>query len=130
MTDISQIALEFCREVLGWSDASAEFAVDGVIWNGKSNEQITGFRFDDLNGVMEAVRGWCDTNNAVIETSCAKDSVVARVRLLSFDGEPFWQHCDTLQEALLAACVDASRKLKAADRTSYAGSVSVPTVNR
>ena len=78
---------------------------DGVIWNGEYREKMAGFHYADLNAVMDAGREWCDAHNAVVESSCAKGSILARVRFIGGDGEPPWQHCDTLQEALLTACV-------------------------
>jgi hypothetical protein len=113
MTPLAQTALDFARECLGWEDAAGTHGIN-TVFEHLGEGPCAALTFTDLNAVMDAVRGWCDARNAVIEISCAKDNVLARVRVLTIAGEPYWQHCDTLQEALLAACIEASRKLRAA----------------
>ena len=107
--ELAKIALEFCREVMGWEDAY--HSGDGYIVSRSRAEVWTPGNSSDLNAVITVVINWADLHNAVVETYCFKDTLAARVRLTQPLGEAAWHLGETLQEALLAACLDANRKL-------------------
>jgi hypothetical protein len=115
MTSLPQTALEFAREVMGWGDANIEFGSDGVIWNGKLKEGFAGFHYSDLNAIMAAVRIWCDANSHRLEISSNQGNGGTRwlVRIKYEGDDRGFQGRDDLAHALLAACVEAARKLKA-----------------
>lgn len=112
MTDVAQIAIEFCRECLGWEECRIYF--------GDTIQRTTGeqLRFSDLNAVMAAVRGWRDeTQDAfdeyvTVTLTCAAGEYIGHAFVGT--GQPTTAKSENPCHALLAACVEASRKLKAA----------------
>jgi hypothetical protein len=62
------LGLDFCRECLGWSDASSGGPLGAIVENRRRPEsphtwtKITGFHLDphDLSHVINAVKQWCD----------------------------------------------------------------------
>lgn len=126
MTDLAQIALEFCRECLGWEDVYTSevqhpdeqvYSPSRVIMSGKNTNE---FHYTDLDAVMAGVRGWCHATKyrnrrylrflgfALHYGSQKKKytaSIKAGVRLAIYSSA---NPC----HALLAACVEASRKMK------------------
>lgn len=121
----SQTPLDFCREVMGWErpvDRSyGERERDALgnpskVWTpyifdfyGKRGQ----FHYTDLNAVMAAVREWCDANDGSVELAyygyipgeweAQIGSPVSTETIV---------HADPCQ-ALVAACLEAARRLKA-----------------
>lgn len=117
MTSLADVALAFAKECLGWDAASAQYVGDNVIWNGKFNEYSTGFHFDDLNAVMEAVRGWCEANTLDCTLRYVCISKLFEARLVGEENGSMGRELAQILytepcHALLAACVEAARKLK------------------
>ena len=117
MTALADVALAFARECLGWSSAaivttvaSRNLIADGI---GAS------FDYTDLNAVMEAVRGWCEANrlDCTLRYVCISELFEARLVGDGLNGTMSREHAQSLRtepcHALLAACVEAARKLKA-----------------
>ena len=108
------IALDFCREVLGWGDATnvsqTGRVYPSVCW---SPSRALDFRFTDLNAVADAVRDWCDRTDSAVDMSY--DGLIPgewEVPVVTPASVEVAVHPDPCQ-ALLFACVEASRKLKA-----------------
>lgn len=110
MTHLAQISLEFCRECLGWSHVRTSEAFPGMLVN--DEEAVPTFTYTDLNAVMEAVRGWCDKHDRILETSYYRGSYMARVFTAATRRDEVWEQDEQDCAALLAACVEASRKMK------------------
>ncbi len=119
MSNTADIALEFAKECMGWEDAKLS------MWGPHSNKMVVTkrgravvnrLRFTDLAAVMDAVRGWCDRTNHRLEIQSNRGNGTARWLVqIRLDGElSAFQARDSLAHALLAACVEASRKLKTA----------------
>lgn len=109
MTDLAQIALEFCRECLGWERAAtcAPYTVEHADAPGES------LMHTDLNAVLAAVRQWCDQHDCwvQIQGDYSEAGWLAEVcPSLLDDGESAFSTDPC--HALLAACVEANRKLK------------------
>jgi hypothetical protein len=103
-------ALAFCRECLGWGEGAA-YAGENRIVNGSSLQ--VDFKFASPRAAMRTVLGWCDENDAMLETSYYKGTNMARVRLQkdSLDGDNGeWQESENLMQAIFWACVEAARK--------------------
>ena len=115
MTDLADIALEFCRECLGWPAAKLSMwgqHSNGMVVSKRSRSVTNRLRYTDLNAVMEAVRGWCDEHDLILETSHYKGSHMSRV-FSNKRCDEAWQHDDNLCKSLLFSCLEANRKLKA-----------------
>jgi hypothetical protein len=94
---------------LGWKDATAAFALDGVICNGESHEQHMGFHFTDLEAVMNASAKVCvRMGKILVIDKCPLSDNWSVSITQTYVSSP------NLCHALLAACVEANRKLKAA----------------
>ena len=116
-SDLAQTALDFCRECLGWEDAAAS------MWGQCSNKMVVAkrgrsvverLRYTDLNAVMEAVRGWCIRNKLGLTLCCDQSGFEVIVFSASFDEIDEEATNQNPCHALLAACVEAARKLRAA----------------
>lgn len=126
MTGLAQIALAFCRECLRWErPADRRFAEQNQDPHGNPSRAWTPYVFDfygkhgqlhftDLSSVAEAARHWCDQNDASLELAYHgilpgewEARIVTPVSLEAI------VHADPCH-ALLAACVQADRKLKSA----------------
>lgn len=115
MTSLSQIALDFCRDCLGWDDALSlpgHFGQPSVI----SHQREYCLVFTDLGTVIESIRQWCDKNDASLELAYHgilpgewEARIVTPVSLEAI------VHADPCH-ALLAACVQAARKVESAAR--------------
>jgi len=102
MSDLAQVALDFCRECLGWADVPAYDITDGVA-----------FKFNDLNAVMAAARSWMPGKSGSVSLHCFDGELFVAVVLSDRESgvrsEPLVDPC----HALMAACVEAARKLRA-----------------
>jgi hypothetical protein len=117
-SDLTQTALDFCRECLGWEDVIAlpeDSIMDEavVIVRGDTDSALY---YTDLNAVMEAVRRWCDSKSYRLEIASNQGACTPAwlVRIRCEGEDRGFQARDVLGEALLAACVEVSRKLKVA----------------
>lgn len=118
MTSLADFALAFCRECLGRSDARLQGEMLGYDWKyelGHGEVSLVGlceFRYTDLNAVMAAVRSWCDSYDAAMELAyhgfLPSEWEVRVVTPISAEEIVHGDLC----HALLACCVEASRKLK------------------
>jgi hypothetical protein len=115
MTELAEVALAFCRECLGWEKVHT-FTFGRELWvvrNLSATSDVGDtFNATDLNAVMEAVRGWCDLNDAAVEIGYY-DYIPGEWEvhaITPISSEPV--QSDNLSRALLAACVEANRKLK------------------
>ena len=108
---LAEIALLFCREVMGWDD----------VFIGKLNpiavekrEQSFGwqnsFAFTDLNFVLAAVQKWADEHSTAIILAYRRQANCP-AWAVSINGEE--ENHDDLCHALMAACVSANRMLGA-----------------
>ena len=127
MTDLAQIALDFCRTCLGWdhpmdrrhADTKRNAAGDGPYraWTpyvfdfyGKHDQ----FHYTNLNAVMDAVRRWRDqTQDALDEyvtvtLSCASGQYIGHAFIGR--GKPTTVASDSPCHALMASCIEAQRK--------------------
>lgn len=107
MTPLQQTALDFARECLGYDTAklhpNGDLELSFVPPRGFND-----FRYTDLNAVMGAVCEWCDRHELNIDMYY----VPAPSGMWHID-----VNCDPIESrdpchALLAACVEANRKLK------------------
>ena len=113
MTLLAKTALDFCCEVFGWGSVFGPSPVNSNALCGGSFTEYHTFDPTDLNAVMAAVQKWCDKAEGAVELSYygylpgewqVGVSTAASVEEIA--------HSD-LRHALLAACVEASRKPKA-----------------
>jgi hypothetical protein len=116
VTDLAQTALDFCRECLGWEHCEAiEGSPKGTIvltQHGHMGNFGDYFHSADLSAVQAAVQRWCDRTDGAFELSYNgfipgewEAQVVTPASV-----EPII-HADPCL-ALLAACVQAARKLQ------------------
>jgi hypothetical protein len=108
-TDLAQVALEFARECLGWEKAYHD-AFFGRI--GEGSHPLPGTRsldYTDLNAVISAAQKWCNRtmSGLTLEYMPRQEGFGAYC-----EGNDTWDANPC--HALMAACVEASRKLKAA----------------
>lgn len=118
MTVLHETALVFAREVLNWNNALPDTVLGASMLRRKSNP-LAEFFYTDLNDVMRRVREWCDTRRMVLDFSysSANRSYYAWVELNdgysdggALIGEQLNEHpC----QALMQACIESARKLKA-----------------
>ncbi len=112
MTPLAHIALDFCRECLGWEDVREDGIGIYVYCHPERPNKL--LSFTDLNAVMDAVRGWCDENDTAVEIGyygyIPGEWEVQAATPISLETIQSGDLC----QALLAACVEARRKLKAA----------------
>lgn len=112
MTSLADVAFAFCREVLGWEDVLAlpeDSVMDeaAVIVRGNTD---TALYYTDLNAVANVVRDWVAEQTLYLDISGSYTDpyrwavTVNTVKVVH----------DDFCHALLAACVEASRKLKGA----------------
>jgi hypothetical protein len=111
MTAHADTALAFCREVRGWKDAAGAHDVK-TVFEHLREEPSEAFQFTDLSSVLTAVRSWCDANDGAVEFSYHgylpgewEARVTSSVSLETI------VHSDPCH-ALLAACLEAARKLR------------------
>ena len=69
MTTHQQTALDFCREVLGWSEVFGPHPSNNKALCGGSFTEYRAFDPTDLTSVTNAVRQWCDRTGCRIETA-------------------------------------------------------------
>ena len=117
MTPLAQTALDFCRDCLGWEDACIlEKWPCNVFRDHDRNRVIldVNLNADDLNEVVPAASRWCHRSGVTFSLDCKED--VGYSVTIWGDWDPVVdsnRHSNPCH-ALLAACVDASRKLRAA----------------
>lgn len=115
MTALAQSALEFARECLGWKDADT-FTIGRMQRVVRNLSATSGageiFNATDLNAVMGAAKVWCGRNQLAFTVCCDESGfevVVFSPSLEEIDEEAI---SSNFCHALLAACVEAARKLK------------------
>lgn len=135
MTALAQTALDFCRECLGWArPVDRKFAEQNLNCTGDGGSKawtpyifdyygkLGQFHYTDLNAVMGAVRGWVSSYG---EEGDGTSVVCVELRVMAVGNYAVVSHMEhsTLARtegtadpchALMAACVEAARKLKAA----------------
>jgi hypothetical protein len=111
MTALPQTALEFCRECLGWDDVR-EDGIGLYVYSHAERSRL--LHYGDLNTVMAAVRGWCDQNEAGVEIGYYGYILGSWDVIASTPASSETHQSHNLSHALLSACLEAHRKLKAA----------------
>jgi hypothetical protein len=111
---LAEMALAFARECLGWKDAHIPTGTS-VVFHGHGGGR---FKTQDLNAVMDAIRGWCKANRIAWQSTEDGDGLHTRLTdrmgmVLSHRKSAFGIPSDDLALSLLNACVEANRKLKA-----------------
>ncbi len=119
---LDETAMQFCRECIGWNDAV--LYRDGhwddcepVIFRKGAGDKDSLY-YTDLNSVMRRVRGWMDSDQD-LRLDITEYNVVATVRLdrdLLADVRCLDSENETICQALLEACVEASRRLEQRNR--------------
>lgn len=113
MTAPAQTALAFAREVMGWEDAY--HSGDGYIVSPSRNGSGVWEpqHSASLNAVMAAVRSWMPGKAESVSLHCFDGelfvAVVISDRPLEMRSEPLADPC----QALMAACLAATRKMRA-----------------
>lgn len=113
MTSLADVALAFCRECLGWEDARILNGTQ-TVFEGHGGGRLG---YTDLNAVMEAARGWRKDQLVWHKVTCGPGAhYVVHITKMPDDGGEhavLGAGCNpSLCLALLAACVEASRKMK------------------
>ena len=105
--ELSEIALAFARECLGWEKVT----ISGGHTNGYLGGNLRWFNHTDLNAVLEAVRAWVDSMPAwyVQITSDEDDGWIVLVFGPDDDGIA---RGEDLCRCLMKACIDAHRKVE------------------
>lgn len=117
---LTDAALTFCKECLGWSKAFPSKMANGpqvFIDRGEfaGNGERAILPYQDLAVVVEAVRDWCEANSYGW-TLCSADEtrrVTAIIYVECDEIERPWDGGENDEDpcqALLAACVEAKRK--------------------
>ena len=111
MTPIQQVAIEFCRECLRLEDVWEDVEWGGILHVPKRviRSSDRNVYFDCLHDVMNEVRNWCDRTGCRIELQYSPDQSGFGVLC---EGIDTWD--ENPCRALMSACVEAARKLKAA----------------
>jgi hypothetical protein len=118
VTSLSQTALEFVREVLGYEDAKITGGREWIGYNWQidpidpAESGCALFDYGDLNTIMKAVEDFCSRHGLFM--SCCRSPGAATWQATIFrHGLETTLGVDypTLGHALLAACVEASRRL-------------------
>jgi hypothetical protein len=73
MGDLQKIALEFCRDCLGWEDAYYPEGITHSCFTRKMG--VSGFRYSNFEVVMDAVRGCFPKSRIVLEIQEDRSSV-------------------------------------------------------
>ena len=107
-------ALAFATEILGWNDAEVRPMGHGllIVWSLKANAI---FNTCDLDAVLEAVRIWCQENEASFDVHYREDGYGAHVWFSHNSRDQNLTTCHAgkpLHILLMDACVEASRALK------------------
>jgi hypothetical protein len=79
--------------------------------------RVRNLRFTSERAAMRAVRGWCDENDAVLETKYYKGTSAASVispKEAPANDEAEWQESENPIQAIFMACVEAARKKETA----------------
>lgn len=105
MTPLQQAALDFCREVLGWVHCDKGASREWIV----RNQEF--FDYTDLSAVMDAARTWCGRSGLILRMELGPE------RFAVYLDTRKWQHLASSYSpdachALLAACLEANRKLK------------------
>ncbi len=125
MTSLAYTSLQFCRVCLGWDrPVDRKFSEQNRNCTGDAGSKAWSpyifdyhgrhdqFQYTDLSKVTASVRNWCDEHDASVEVGYYghipgewEVNVVTFASVESITS-------DDLCHALLAACVEAGRKLK------------------
>ncbi|QEL18783.1 hypothetical protein PX52LOC_05822 [Limnoglobus roseus] len=116
MTALAQIALEFCRECMGWDAKPSTMYADSLMVLREGERQT--WRYADLNAVMEAVGGWCDETESSLRIGYGYGRFFKGEWDVTIDtsvgGATYVNRSPC--HALLAACVEANRERQAVHR--------------
>ena len=106
MTPLAQNALDFARECLGWERCDKGCSREWIVRDQES------FDYTDLNAVVAAARDWHRRHRLFLSVYSYPE--IDGYCVAVFDAR-FTLDCEhrDLRHALMAACVQASRKLKA-----------------
>jgi hypothetical protein len=118
LRDRAEIALAFCRECLGWPEASGGYS-RYIVENKRRPEssrpfvRMNGFQLDpgDFGHVVNAVREWCDSRAVGLSMKFSPGSLAKdfwHVRVAPHAETQGGDGCD----ALLRACLTAERNIR------------------
>jgi hypothetical protein len=121
---LTETALAFARECLAWADAKVlapdpDAEVPRLVVLSARAKADTMFAATDLRDVENTVRQWCGGNGLdyAVRGGTAREPATATVTRPKPSGDPARLSSVTDPDpcrALLAACVDAARKLRGA----------------
>ena len=122
--NLTETALAFARECLGWADAKIlapdpDAEVPRLVVLSARAKADTMFAATDLRDVEATVRGWCAGQGLehAVRTGAAREPATATVSRLKPAGDPARLASVTDPDpcrALMATCVEAARKLRGA----------------
>jgi len=109
-SELGEVAVVFCREVLGWKDAHIPTGTD-VVFQGHGGGRL---KTHDLNAVMEAMRGRIQGDGmSYINIGYWGYDPKWGVKVVIANGSPGEASNPDLCHALLSAFLEAHRQLKA-----------------
>ena len=121
---LTDTALAFARECLGWADAKVlapdpDAEVPRLVVISARAKADTLFAVTDLRDVENTVRGWCIAQGLehTVRSGAAREPATATVSRLKPGGDSTRLASVSDPDpcrALMAACVDAARKLRGA----------------
>lgn len=121
---LTETALAFARECLAWADAKVlapdpDAEVPRLVVLSARAKADTMFAVTDLRDVEATVRGWCAANGLdhAVRPGTGPNPAVATVTRPKASGDPARLASVTDPDpcrALMAACVEAARKLRGA----------------
>jgi hypothetical protein len=121
---LTETALAFARECLGWADAKVlshdpDAEVPRLVVISARAKADTLFAITDLRDVEATARGWCAAQGLehAVRTGTAREPATATVTRPRPGGEPTRLGSVTDPDpcqALMAACVEAARRLRGA----------------
>ncbi|QDV34950.1 hypothetical protein [Tautonia plasticadhaerens] len=110
MSELADIALAFAKEVMGWENCrEATLYQDAVCGHNPACNEGQIFSYGKLDSVMAAVREWCDDAEQGLTIAYYAGLPNAPWRVV-IPWEAEVMH-DNLCQALMAACLEAKRKL-------------------
>lgn len=124
MNKEGELALAFCREVMGWRQPVDRRYGDrekdplgnpSKVWTPyvfDHDQKHPQFHYTELNAVMPLVTGWCEEHGLQLYIH-KFPGVPYRVRITTFPRPDCVEEAEDLTVALMTACLCAARALRA-----------------
>lgn len=107
--ELSEIALAFCREILGWPDAR-QYTGSDAVFHGHGGGRCQRF---DLNFVMNAVRTWVNTMPGwFLQINSIEGTDKGWAVLVCAPDDDGVGDSNDLCEAMMVACLQAKSKVE------------------